>query len=181
MARKLKNPDDIKVFILYLLKNLGRPLTFNEAADVASQDDLIGYMDFAECLSDLVDTQNVVIKGEGDEQFYEITEQGKQVAESLQSNISGFIRTKSLQSALRYLSFKDRDVRTPVTSTPRGDGGYDMVFRLTEKGKVLFELSLIAENEYMEQQMRHGFHSDPERIYRSILSLVSGDTGYLFE
>ena len=55
-----------------------------------------------------------------------------------------------------------------------------MIFRLTQKGETLFDLSLIADNEYMAQQLSHNFQSDPERICRSILSLLSGDTGYLF-
>ena len=178
---KLKKPEDIKIFILHLLRKVSRPLLFNELNDCALQDGFVSYMAFAECLSDLVDTGNVTMTSTENGDLYEITPQGAAVDDQLSSSIGGFIRTKSVQSALRYLSFKERHIRTPVTSIPRGDGSYDMIFSLTEENVPLFSLSVVADNDYMEAQMRINFQSDPERIYRSILALVSGETDYILK
>ena len=41
MAFQLKNQNDIKIFILYLLMNVPRPLSYNELNDIVVQDELV--------------------------------------------------------------------------------------------------------------------------------------------
>ena len=59
MAFQLKNQNDIKIFILYLLMNVPRPLSYNELNDIVVQDELVSSLDFAECIAQLEDTGNV--------------------------------------------------------------------------------------------------------------------------
>ncbi|MBQ9467809.1 MAG: DUF4364 family protein [Clostridia bacterium] len=178
MAKKLKLQNDVKIFILYLLKNVGKPLYFNDLTEVVLADGYVDYMAFAECLADLSDTGNVLCTATPDGDLYEITEQGVAVAAELESKIAAYIRTQSLKSALRFLSFKERGIRVPVTSTKLDDGRYEMIFEITEKGAPLFSLSMTVDNSYMEQKMRYNFQNDPERIYRAILSVISGDSSF---
>ena len=49
LKTKLKNKTDIKIFILYLLSNVGYPLSYAEINDISVQDNFVGSMDFAEC------------------------------------------------------------------------------------------------------------------------------------
>ena len=106
MQAALKDKNDIKIFILYLMRNVGYPLEYENLNDIVIQDGVVGYFDFVECFGELLDTGNVrEIKGENGD-LYEITEQGKHVSDSLEGNLLGLIRDKSLKSALRLLSFK---------------------------------------------------------------------------
>ena len=180
-AKKLKNENDVKIFILYLLKNVGKPLLFNDLTEIVLEDEYVDYMAFAECLASLTETGNIETHPTDDGDEYEITAQGKEVALQLESRIAGFVRSQSLKSAMRYLSFKDRGIRVPVTSTPLDGGKYEMIFSITDKQSTLFSLSLVVDNSYQEQQMRYNFQNEPERIYRAILSLLSGDPDYLLK
>ena len=47
----LTEKNDVKVFILYLMSNVGYPLEYAEVHDIVIQNDYVGYYDFAECLS----------------------------------------------------------------------------------------------------------------------------------
>ena len=42
----LQDPDDIKVFILYLLNRVGYPLKYDRVADIVVQDGMVNFMDF---------------------------------------------------------------------------------------------------------------------------------------
>ena len=174
------DPKDIKVFILYILKNMSRPVTYSELNDMVLQDELVSYMDFAECLSQLVATGNVRSGPSADYkyQLYEITERGRQVADTLESDIMGYIRTRSLKSALRYLSFKDSGTRISVKRNRRADGRVDMTFMVAGKSDIPMIMTVIADNDYQASQMEYNFNNQPETIYRSILSLLAGDAGY---
>ena len=178
MAKKLKDEIDIQVFILYLLKKVGKPLTFNDLTEVVLADGFVDYMAFAECLGKLIDTGAVLLTGKENEESYSITQKGLEVEEELEGKVAAYVRTRSLKSALHFLSFKDRKVRVPVSSTRLEGGQYDMVFSIVEDNRTIFSLQMLVDNEHLEQLMRTAFQTDPERIYRSILSVMSGDTTF---
>ncbi len=94
------------------------------------------------------------------------------MASTLESEIAGYIRTKSLKSALRYLSFKDQGVKVSVSTITQPDGRVKITFGLSEKENELLQISLQADNSYQARQMTLHFEEQPEIIYRSVLSLL---------
>ena len=65
MQGPLKDKNDIKIFILYLLRNIGYPLDFDNINDIVVQDGIVGYFDFADCFAELLDTGNIAEEKEG--------------------------------------------------------------------------------------------------------------------
>ncbi len=182
MQATLKDKNDIKIFILYLMRNIGFPLDFANINDIVVQDGLVGYFDFAECFAELLDTGNVrEIKGEDGEDLYEITPQGIHVADNLESNLLGIIKEKSLKSALRLLSFKRRgsDVQCSVQPTP--DGKYEMTCTIIESKREILKLTVLLESRGIYEKMRYNFNDRPETVYRGILALLSGEVNYLLD
>ena len=179
MQYEFKDRNDIKLFIFFLLDGIKRPIEFNMLGDVCVQDGLINPIAFSECLGELTDTANVIQREENAETIVEITEQGRTVAASLGSKISGYIRTKALQNAMRFLSFKERGIRYGVSTLPRKDGKFDLAFTFIEKKDTLLDVHLIADNEYQAKQMSIHFQEDPEHVYRTFFALLAGDAGYL--
>lgn len=176
--QELKSKQDVKVFILHLLDNIAQPLTFTEINEIVMQDDFIRALDFAECFSELVDTENIaVIEGDG-ETKYKITDRGHQVVLGLKSTLSGFIRAKSLKSAMRYLSFTQRGAEVESVVINEGKKSR-LCCKVKEEGETVFSLEVALDNEYQLEIMRHGFDQDPERIYKAILAILSCETGYL--
>ena len=48
----LTEKNDVKVFILFLMANVGYPLKYDEVHDITVQNDYVGYCDFAECFAE---------------------------------------------------------------------------------------------------------------------------------
>ena len=177
--QELKSKQDVKVFILHLMDNISDPLTLTEINEMAMQDDFIRAIDFAECFSELIDTDNIaLIENQDDETRYVITDRGHQVVLALKSTLSGFVRAKSLKSAMRYLSFTKRGAEVESVVTNEGKKSR-LSCRIKESGEEIFTLELSLDNEYQLELMRHGFEQDPERIYKAVLAILSGETGYL--
>ena len=180
LKTKLKNKTDIKIFILYLLNNVGYPLSYDQLHDISVQDNFVGSMEFSECFSELLDTGNVEeIKNEDGSSAYKITAQGASVAAALQSDILGYVRTKSLKSALRYLSFARKGLFVQTEAVQRPDGRFDLKCSVAEPDNPTMELSIMVDNRYQLNRMRHHFEENPETVYRSILALLSGEADYL--
>lgn len=178
--QELRTKDDIKVFILYLLENVGLPLVLEDINDMARQDDFVKSIDFMECFMELVELDNIKMTktDDGNPPLYEITPKGSSVVDALKDNLSGYIRARSVKSAMRYLSFKKRGAT--LESYIDNDGeNTRFVGKIKENGEEIFGFSFMCENDYQLQLMKHNFEQDPERVYKAFMSILTGDTGYL--
>lgn len=188
MQAPLKEKNDIKIFILYLLKNLNYPLDFNTISDIVIQDEFVNYFDFAECFGELLDIGNIAkLPDAVDEngrclpEMYQITDKGICVAEQLQSNLLNMIREKSLKSAMRLLSFKSRGSDVKCVYSEREDGRFDLKCEVIEGGATIMELGLVIDDRERLDKMIYNFNERPEVIYRGVISLLTGDINYLVD
>ena len=181
MIAPLKKKDDIKIFILYLLHNLNKPLEFEDINAIVMQDGVVGGIDFAECFAELLDSGNIKEIHEENKIFYLITERGRHIAENLQGEILGYIRTRSLKSALRFISFKERGSEIKTSFSIRADGKYDLCCQIIDERQLSLEIKLVADNVNQLELMRHTFDDRPEVVYRGVLALLTGEIDYLLD
>lgn len=180
MQAPLKEKNDIKIFILYLMRNIGYPLDFSNITDIVLQDEIVKYFDFAECFAELLETGNITQeKDENGETLYSVTEQGKHVADSLQSDIFMMIRERSLKSALRLLSFKKRGSFIKCQSTPLPDGSFSLCCRIVESKEEVMNITLKVDNKKQLDRMTHNFQERPEAVYKGLMTLLTGEINYL--
>lgn len=59
MAEKLHAPDQVKVFILYLLDKIGYPLDYTDIATIIIRDNLVDYFDFVEYFHQLLEAGHI--------------------------------------------------------------------------------------------------------------------------
>lgn len=182
MQIKLTEKNDVKIFILYLMRNIGYPLVFADINDIVLQDGMINYFDFAHCFSELIETGNILElpQEDGAETLYELSEQGKSVSDSLQSDLLMMIRERSLKSALRLLDFNKKGLRPRCSYEPLPDGRFKFTCRITEQKKEdVMNVSIIVDNKKMLDRMIYNFNERPETVYRGLLSVITGEINYL--
>jgi hypothetical protein len=181
MQSVLKDKNDIKIFILYLMRHVGYPLEFPDINDIVIQDGVVGYFDFAECFAELLDTGNLAEEKVDGTDLYYITERGIQVTDTLDSKIMDTIREKSLKNALRLLSFKKRGAELKCTGEELEEGHYRITCIIREHNKEILRLSVVLDNKSQFERMKANFYDKPEIVYRGILALLSGEVNYLLE
>ncbi len=186
MLAPLRDKNDIKIFILYLLKNLKYPLDFNTISDIVVQDEFVNYFDFAECFGELLDSGNIELEpGTGAStntvELYRITANGILVAEQLQSNLLNMIKEKSLKSAMRLLNFKSRGSDVRCSTRQREDGRYEITCEIIEGGVALLTTTLVVDTKQQLDRMVDNFNDRPEILYRGTVTLLNGDINYLID
>lgn len=179
METRLYAEDEIKLFILYLMYHIGRPLEYDEINDIVMQDGFVGGIDFADCFADLLERGNVTESNEEGHLLYQVSEQGMQVLESLQGDLMNYVKTRGLRSAMRLLDFRKRGAKVETSFQPRPDGYYDLTCAVRDQGQLSLELKLVVENSAQLELMRYHFRENPEQIYKGILALLTGEIGYL--
>ena len=177
---RLTDKNDIKILILHLLRAVSYPLEFHHINDMVLQDDFVGGFDFYQCFAELCDTGNIQeFTLDDNTTAYQITDQGRQVADTLASSLMPYIRTRSEKSALRYLDFEKRKVIIKSVATPRDDKRFDLACTLVENGVTMMDLKLIVDSCERVVKMREVFRDRPEHVYRCLLAVMTGEVDYL--
>lgn len=177
---KLQDSIDVKVFILYLLNNVGMPLEFNTINDIVLQDEFVRYFDFAICFSELLDNGQIVEHKEGNEILYVISESGKETLESYEGSLFPIIKERALRSALRLISFKINGNRIS-SEIKEVENGYMLNCKIVDNQKTLFSVDVHLNDLQYAEKLRANFDERAEIIYRGSLSLLSGDVNFIFD
>ena len=139
MGSQIGSMNNVKIFVLYLMKNINYPMDFTTINDVVMQTDYVMYLDFAEAFQQMLENELIVEDGknENGDPLYSVTRKGTLVAEQLKCDILPVILDQSLTCALRYLDFRRRGVTVSCESQRMADQTFDVTVTLREKQKVV--------------------------------------------
>ena len=173
MGARLKNKNDIKIFILYLLQNINYPLDFPTINDIVVQDEYVNYFDFAECLSDLVRTEHLTLSADG---LYAITDKGLRNSRICESSLPYSVRLrcdKNLAACNRHLRRKSQ---VKASTEKRPNGTYTVRLELSDDMGSVMDLRLAIPREDMAAMLTERFQKSPERLYGEIMrALMSSE------
>ena len=181
MQAPLKDKTDIKIFILYLLRNIHYPLDYININDIVVQDGVVNPLDFSECFAELLETGNVEEFSANGKTLYQITDQGISVADTLDSRLLSMLKEKSLKSAMRLLSFKKRGSEVKCDITELEGGGYEVRCVVIESRRELLNARLVVDDKALAERMKYNFMDKPEVVFRGVYAVFSGDINYLIE
>ncbi len=188
-------PQQVKVFILYLLDKIGYPLDYNDLATIVIRDGFVDYFDFVTYFHELLEADHIKkLSGEDNgraessqntrstEDMYEITETGRMIAKGLADDLLlSAVREKSYISAMRHLSLEKRKAVVKHDIEQVGDGTYIFHCSINDCDGLAFNLDLRADSYMQVSRMRMNFEDKPDVVYRGIVALVTGNVNYLFE
>ena len=180
MSSAIGSINNVKIFILYLMKNINYSLDFVTINDIVMQTDYVMYLDFAEAFNQLLDGNLIEKTVEDGEEKYSVTPKGEVVANELKSDIISSILDRSLCAALRYLDFKRRGVSIKFDITPTEDGRVRIDTSFVENGECIFSQMIIVDSMDRAKRMKENFYERPEALYKGVLALLSGNVNYLF-
>ena len=182
MASAIGSIKNVKIFVLYLMQNVGHALDYVTINDIIMQTDYVMFLDFAEAFNGMLDDGLIVEVGEQNgDTLYGISEKGILVAESFSSDILSSILDKSLAAALRYLDFKKRGIKAQCTWEKQKEGVYLVSCTLTEQGEVIFSNVLTVDSADRARRMADNFRDRPEVVYRGVHALLAGNMNFLFD
>lgn len=177
----MKSNETVKIFVLYLMENVGYPLDYLTVSDMILQTDYVIYLDFAEAFADLQDSGMVAEAGKNEhgEPMYAVTEKGRCVCQELGKSRTPIVLEHALAAALRFLDFRKRGVSIKSRIEEAGDGRFWFICTMWEKGVVIMEDKILVDSIARARQMEENFSKRPEAIYRGTFALLAGNVNYL--
>lgn len=194
MPETFHSPQQVKVFILYLLEKIGYPLDYNDLATIVIRDGYVDYFDFVTYFHELLEAGHIsrVPKDEEedaerkeipvDRDSYLVTETGRMIAKGLSDDLLlAAVREKSYISAMRHLSLEKRGAVVKHDIEQVGDGSYVFHCSINDCDGLAFNLAIRADSYMQVSRMRMNFEDKPDVVYRGIVALVTGNVNYLLE
>lgn len=172
----LKDADDIKILICYLLKSVARPLSFTNLNDIVQQDGLCNYFEFANALHELLVSGHIDLLKQDGEELYKPTSLGVSTAALFERRLPKAVREKAVNAAVRLLAKIKRDAENKVEITKNATGGYTVSCSVYDMGDTLMSVSLYVADLAQAQAVRDRFQQSPETVYKNVLELLTNES-----
>lgn len=176
----LRNTRDIGVLICYMLDSINKPFPKDDLVEIIREKGMANYFETISAMSELIKCGNAVFTDEN-QSMIQVTENGKLIANQLNTNLSLSIRQKAVNSIITLMEKRKIENENPVTIRQAENGGYNVNFRITDGMRDLMSLTLFVPTISEANAVKANFHQNPERLYSIMLAAVIGEKSMINE
>jgi hypothetical protein len=170
----LRDINEVKILICYLLKNAAKPLTFDSLNEILQRDGLVNYFEFGQSLHELLLSGHVDLLQQGGAEHYKITGLGEATAATFERRLPLSVREKAVRAAVSLLERQRVEAENTVTIT-KGDKGFIVECRILDGADELLAIRLPVPEQAQAQAVKEQFLKRPETVYKGALALITGD------
>ena len=160
---------DIKILILFVLRRLPGPVSFEILSDLVMVDEGFDYFEYSQCLAELVRTGHV----EQNENKYKITTIGAENVDTVESGIPYSVRAKAERKAQPLISRMKRDNQIVTSHEIQSNGLPKVQLSLSDGLGSILSMSILASDAEQAKSIEKYFRSDAENVYHKIIKLLT--------
>lgn len=165
----IHDPLDIKILILYVLRRLPAPAAPETLLELCQCDGGVGYFEYSDCLSELVETGHVRQTEDG---AYQITDKGARNADAVESSLPYSVRAKAQKSIAPVEERMRREAMLTARHENTENGCLVELAMADGKGEV-FHLRFLCAGEDQARQIEKNFRRDAEGYYQKIATMMT--------
>lgn len=159
---------DIKILILFILRRLPGFVEPETLLELCQCDGGIGYFDYSDCLSELVETEHV----EESEEGYRITEKGARNADAVESSLPYSVRSKALK-LLAPVEERLSRAAMIVARHENGENGCMVELAMSDGKGEIIKLRFLCAGDEQAKKIEKNFRRGAEVYYQKIAQLLT--------
>ena len=163
-----------KALILYLLNKVNKPLENTAFYKLLLTFEDMNYFYFQQFLLDLMENK-YILKGTSDknETIYEMTDEGRQAIGLVQDLIPGFTRFQIDNKFKEDLRSIEDEYSITADFIPESENSYTVVCKITENGKVTFEVRTFAGSREHAKSIVDNWKNNAVKLYPKMLKMLT--------
>ncbi|MCH5190266.1 MAG: DUF4364 family protein [Oscillospiraceae bacterium] len=169
----LRNRDDIRLLVCYLLKSVDSPMTRQMLNEAMQEDGLANYFEVGQAIEELLKTANITADIVGEDEVISVTQKGREAAEMLETSLPRTVREKAVNSAIRLITKARVERENKIEVTKEENGGYTITFTLFDKNTQFMKLSVYVCDSLQLEQVKQNFINDPVKVYSTIITSLT--------
>lgn len=169
----LRNRDDIRLLVCYLLKSVDAPMTRQMLNEAMQEDGLANYFEVGQAIEELLKTGNITADILDEDEVITVTPKGREAAELLQTSLPRTVREKAVNSAIRLTTRAKIERENRIEVKKEENGGYTITFTLFDRETELMKLSVYVSDSLQLEQVKQNFINDPVKVYSTIITSLS--------
>ena len=176
---ELSTTTDMKVFLLFLLDNIGYPLEHTTIMEIVQENTDEISLDYDECLRQLVASEHLLYDEVGDERYYMISDKGRLVAAELYDSLDKGFRERSMRLAIKHISLSDSGASLEATITDAEANRYRVTMVASDKYGEIMRTAIVVNSRAEAERIKQNFENRPDGVYRGILFSATGRMEFL--
>lgn len=175
----LKTETDIKVFLLFLLDNIGYPLEYEVLMSIVEENTDEISLDYTECLTRLVESGHLELDDLDGDSYFSISDKGHMVATELYDTLDKSFRERSLRTAIQYISLTDSGKSISSRITETDNGRYCVTMEAADRFGEVMSISLTVSSRQEAESIKKNYDEKPDGVYRGVMFSVTGKLDYI--
>jgi hypothetical protein len=174
----LRSKSEIKTLICYLFYSVKERMSKDIIVSAIQNESLANYFETSSAFDDLVNNGNIEEytgdDKEENETAYVLTDNGRLIADQLETNLAYTVKEKAYACATKLLAQKkiERDNSVDIVKT---ENGFDVRFRISGGEIDLLCFNLYAPSFEQALIMKKNFFENPSTFYSVMLALLTKD------
>lgn len=160
---------DIKILILFILRRLPGAVEPETLLELCQCDGGVGYFDYSDCLSELIETEHVT---EDEDGCYSITEKGARNADAVESSLPYSVRAKALK-LIAPVEERLRRAAMIKTEHETAEGGCMVELAMDDGKGEIIRLRFLCAEEGQAKIIEKNFRRDAEGYYQKIVRMLT--------
>jgi len=159
---------EIKILILFILRRLPEPISYDVLTELTMCDDGISYFDFSECVAELLKTEHLHCENE----LYSLTAKGARNGEITENSLPFTVRMTAENGASIIRAAQNRNAMIKTSHATKPDGGCAVNLALSDGIGDIVSMELLAANERQAKELEKGFRNNAENIYNALIEMI---------
>lgn len=169
----LRNRDEIRLLVCYLLKAIDKPISRTQINDAMLSNGLANYFEINQAIAELLKNGSIDMQLENDEETLVITERGREIADTLETSLPKTVREQAVNSAIKLMTMAKRMRENKIETEKLPGGGYNVTFGLQSGEETLMQLTVFVADSMQLEMVKKNFLEDPVKLYSSIITALT--------
>lgn len=167
----------VKILICYFLRQINRPITPEQLAEIATGDGIVNYFVLSDAMNQLIEAKTVILEESEGESHYVLTDLARFGADGLGDMVPKRFRDRILSAGLKFFAKlkNEKDVKVSVAEEERG---CRVDILCTDGGLTLMDLKLYAPDRQQADLLADKVSMNPADFYARVLDFALENEEY---
>lgn len=179
----VRSRDKIKILICYVFKSVNQPLAKDTILSTLYDNSIANYFEISQALYELENSGALTF--DDDLGKYVMAQKGYKIANELSQELSGYIKHKATQAAMKTLLYEKRLRETRVNINRTEDGKYRVDIKVLSmlpgegEDDSLLDLSMYVPDMTQAEVVKRSFLNNPSRLYQNVVDALTEETEFV--